>query len=127
MRDFASYECDGQMNIFDFLESPHKSDLPCDDCIYCDNGCCDYDTKNMYCVEGDRQLRKSEGWHRIKKQGNGYVGDFPECTTWQRIETWAYCDDLDLYVHGTHSEAKDKTIKRYQGGDIGEIVAWRYL
>jgi len=119
------YECDGQMTIFDFIENPEG--LPCDDCIYNDNGCCDYSTKNNVCVEGDRQLKKSEGWHRIKKQGVGYVGDFPECSSWKPIETWAYDEKYDYYAHGTHSQAKDKTIKRYQGGDVGEIVAWRYL
>lgn len=39
------------------LKKALTSDFPCDDCIYDDNGCCNYpDTQDDYCVCGDKQV-----------------------------------------------------------------------
>lgn len=37
-------------------------EFPCDDCIYDENGCCDYDGEdpNDYCVEGSKRVRRSD-------------------------------------------------------------------
>lgn len=73
------------------------------------------------------KITAEEGWHRIfKVSQRGYNGEFPECPKWQKIEIWSYIEEFDKYVHG-FAEAKDKTIKRNPGGDIGEVTAWRYV
>lgn len=62
--NLANYKCEGQMSIFDLPQfqeekKPDRSWI-CDSCFYDKNGCCDYNTKDDYCVLGDKFKPKAE-------------------------------------------------------------------
>ena len=99
-----NYECDGQMDIFDFLDNPRDGTIKI----------------------GNEVLFVSDGWHEIEYIGNGCRGEYPECKEWRKIEIWSYIKEFNKYVHGW-DEGKEWTIRRNPGGDIGEVVAWRYV
>lgn len=75
-----SYSCDGQMSIFDYpeyLPDQMKNDYPCNGCIYDKHGCCGYNSKNDYCVLGDKRIDKAKGTSAILERellrGSGFA------------------------------------------------------
>lgn len=126
-----NYECDGQMDIFDFLGKESKEPHYCEGCLWIfhegrEGPFCErvlFLDDMPKCMD---KITADEGWRMIYKTPQGYTGDFPECPKWQKIEIWSYIEEYDKYVHG-FAEAKDKTIKRNLGGDIGDVRAWRYV
>lgn len=113
----------GQMSIFDFISSEPEP-IPCDDCIFSVNLCCNYNTKNCHCVDGNKQLAAVNGWVLVNKGRN-----LPACTgKWQDYEVLTYYESIDSYEYETW-EYKDWTWRSkdkysYEKG-LGSIVAWK--
>lgn len=74
----------GQMDIFDFIES-EQSDFPCDDCIFDEAGSCDHIvSKDYYCVEGSfrvthRQIYCSECNKKMSIHQSELGSDWAKC------------------------------------------------
>jgi DNA-directed RNA polymerase subunit RPC12/RpoP len=48
-----------QLSLFDLFEK--KSDFPCDDCVFCEKGCCAHvQGPECYCVLGSFQVKRSQ-------------------------------------------------------------------
>lgn len=61
----------GQMSIFDFpeyLPDDQKSDMPCDDCSNEEQGSCTYNSRDDYCVLGDKKNICRYSGHECNKQ-----------------------------------------------------------
>jgi len=99
----------------------------CNGCIFDENSCCGYNTKNEFCVLGDKRLSAEDGWFRIFHYSNNTVGGiFPTNAEWLPVEVLSYDHAKDEY-NFLDIRAKDKTFWAYtkeQRWD--EIVAWRY-
>jgi len=54
----------GQISLFEFIDPPKENlplPLPCDDCGYQVQGCCDYPiAPEDYCVLGDKWIKKDK-------------------------------------------------------------------
>lgn len=107
-------------------DSPRQEPHHCDGCLWYKERVCErlqlYE-ETLTCKE---KITAEEGWKRIYCENHRYRGEYPECSSWRKIEIWSYIAEFDKYVHG-FAEAKDKTIKRNPGGDIGDVRAWRYV
>lgn len=117
----------GQMSIFDFISDepePLPEPLPCDNCIFDVAGSCAYNTRECYCVEGNKQITTGSGWVLVDGGRN-----LPPCTgKWQDIEVLTYYERIDSYEYEVR-EYKDWTFRgkdkyTYEKG-LGEIVAWK--
>ena len=117
----------GQMNIFDFIPREPEfipEPLACDNCIFDVAGSCAYNTRECYCVEGNKQITPESGWVLVNKGRN-----LPPCTgSWSDYEILVYYDRIDSYEHEIW-EYKDWTWRskdkyNYEKGH-GEIVAWK--
>lgn len=146
MKDLGNYVCEGQMNIFDFIEDPNESKSSelqqdenenanlCADCIFRwlelpDDGFgCHYDTNKNICYR-ERMFKASEGWHLVNAKPPYTVPmDLPLNPKWEPIEVLLYNKQYDHYAIGSHYWlAKDKTFKSQMPEPFGEVVAWRYI
>ena len=110
----------------DFIPTNHPED-DCEGCIFDKGGCCSYDTKNCYCVLGDKKLTAEDGWFCIFHYSNNTVGGiFPMNEEWLPVEVLSYDRAKDEYEF-LDIRAKQKTfwaLNNKQRWD--EIVAWRY-
>ena len=98
--------------------------LPCDDCIFGSPGGCEYNTRNCYCVNGDKQIRQDSGWKLVDKGKN-----LPPCTgNWQDYDVLVYYAKADEYAYEVW-EYKDWTFRGKDKYDASKgsatVVAWR--
>lgn len=77
MKDIA-----GQISLFDIIEPPKAQEqLPCDNCGYIVQGCCDYPcTPDDYCILGDKWIPRFEPCDWIEKENVGKQLTFDEIT-----------------------------------------------
>lgn len=142
MGKLDKYVCDGQMDIFSFLDKQEPvgvtpvqdEDRPdiCQDCIFQwlelpDDGFgCHYDTNHNICYQ-ERMFKASEGWHLVKARPPYTVPmELPTNKDWKPVQVLLYNPEYDKYVIGDHWLAKDKTFKSYLPEPFGGVVAWRY-
>lgn len=84
----SKYECEGQMNIFDFIEKPKEKATwtkQCESCGHNDGGFCKYDhyKNNDYCKQGDKWTPKNAPICEHSKH------------TCNKKELWKVADTLD--------------------------------
>lgn len=123
MKNF-NYECEGQLNLIDYLDSIKLPDY-CEDCIFLENYNCGL--KKGQCIEGSKSFKKSDGWHRIKKNPNNTVsGKWPTCDSWQEVSTFHYDEKTGKFAL-TNAQGKDKTFKWAKDDQVdGDCIAWKY-
>lgn len=112
------YNCDGQIELTDYLKQLEAETEKCNDCIY---------YKQYKCVRYEcHKISQSEGWQALWYNERGHVhGKWPTNETWQPVET--LCEGENYYI--CEGEAKDKTfkwpkdtIKKFND----RVIAWRY-
>jgi hypothetical protein len=116
-----------QLSIWDILGNEEQNPaaaLPCDKCVFNNTAsCCAYETEGNYCVDGDKMLLKSDGWHLVD-DGR----DIPHNKDWQLAECITYYQRTDKYNREKWL-VKDSTFKstqQYKPNNTPEVIAWRY-
>lgn len=72
-------QIEGQISIFDILNSKEEEVLPCDSCGYQVKGCCDYPcTPDDYCVLGDKWIPNVKPGDWVEKEMLGAELTFDE-------------------------------------------------
>lgn len=113
-----SYECDGQIELTDYLAELEAKTEKCTECIY---------FKDFKCVRKScYRLEKADGWNPLWYNIRGHVfGQWPTCQEWQPVET--VIEGKEIFACA--AEAKDKTFK-WPKGTIRDVsdntIAWRY-
>lgn len=117
-----SYECDGQINLTDYLKSIAPPGY-CEDCVFLEDNKCGLGKD----CHGSKSLNHADGWHRIKHHPNNMVsGEWPECMEWRPVNTFHYDKKKDKYSY-TVGVGKDKTFKWDRESQVaGDVIAWRY-
>lgn len=122
MTTFDKYECEGQMELVDYLDALAEETKKCEGCIYFGH--------DFKCVrEACHKLDQAEGWHPIWYDHRGRLyGDFPMNKTWLPVTT--VCEKPNGKIYSVEAEAKDKTFKwniensnRKSFDD--RVIAWR--
>lgn len=97
MKNFDNYTCEGQMNIFDFL-----------------------DDKEPETESEVQQQKKNTWWHEVPSV-------MPENKDWEKALFVIYNRKTDEIYYNVPGEVKDKTFRRSAGTPEGEVMAWRYV
>ena len=123
MKNLEGYECEGQMDLFDYLDEIKLPDR-CEDCVFLEDYKCGLKKDVKNCI---LDFPKKDGWHRIKYLENGRCqGDWPTCDNWQEVSTFHYDKRTEKYAL-TLAEGKDKTFKWAKENQVqGDVIAWRY-
>ena len=115
MKTFENYECEGQMNIYEFLDQ----DDSCNNCAFYRNGSCKYKTLRCFCVSKP-MANRTEGWKSKI--------ELPENPLWMDSEFIVYDSHKDIYHFNVKGQVKDWTFKiNNDGPKVGSVVAWRYV
>ena len=103
MTTFDRYECEGQMELVDYLDALAEETKKCEGCIYFGH--------DFKCVrESCHKLDQAEGWHPIWYDHRGRLyGDFPMNKAWLPVIT--ICEKPNGKIYSVEAEAKDKTFK----------------
>jgi hypothetical protein len=120
--NFDNYECDGQMELVDYLDKLAAESKKCEGCIYYGH--------DFKCVrEQCHKIDQAEGYHPIWYDHKGRIyGDFPLNKAWLPVIT--VCEKPNGKIYSVEAEAKDKTFKwsienskRKSFDD--RVIAWR--
>ena len=145
-------EIPGQMSLFDFIQEPdpvNEWHLPCDNCGYDINGCCDYDYhQGDFCRLGDKwkpkekpeinddyirenptcfyvfgyYLDREQGWHKVPEE-------LPNFTAWHKIDVVCFGKATGTsWMELGKWEAKDWTFRSLderRNTETIEILAWK--
>ena len=124
MNNFENYECEGQMDLSQYLDYLSDKYGNCEDCIY---------YQAYKCVrENCHKISKSTGYEPLWTVKNRNYGIWPTCETWREVDTISESEDGEILEE--IAQAKDKCFKwsadslhatkfrfkRY------ETIAWRY-
>ncbi len=124
MTNFNRYECEGQMELTDYLDTLAAETKKCECCIYFGH--------DFKCVrERCHKIDQAEGWNPIWYDHRGRVyGDYPTNKTWLPVIT--VCEKPNGEIYSVEAEAKDKTFKwsiensKRKGFD-DRVIAWREI
>ena len=115
--NFDNYECDGQMELVDYLDKLAAETKKCEGCIYFNH--------DFKCVrERCHKIDQAEGWHPIWYDHRGY----PTNKSWLPVKT--LCEKPNGKIYSVEAEAKDKTFKwsiensKKKSFD-DRVIAWR--
>lgn len=120
--NFDRYECEGQMELTEYLDALAEETKKCQDCIYFN--------KDFKCVrELCQRVDRTEGWHPIWYDHRGRVyGDYPTNKSWLPVKT--LCEKPNGKIYSVEAEAKDKTFKwsienSNKKSFDDRVIAWR--
>ena len=116
---FEKYECDGQIELLDYMAQLEAETKKCLDCIY---------YKDFKCVRSScYKLVAAEGWNPLWYDTMHHVyGKWPTCENWQDVET--VCEGKEIII--CQAKGKDKTFKWPKDTPKhfdDQVIAWRYV
>ena len=101
MKDLGNYVCDGQMDIFDFLQQ----DEP--------------EVTESVSPEEEYKDIVNDYWHEVP-------GSMPTNSNWMPALFVLYNSKTKETHYNVPGEVKDNTFRRPKDSPEGEVIAWRY-